>query len=279
MDRLRRALTTRAEEERLKKRDEMIRGKRSRSCEYVTKVVSLPNRNYSLDDFYEICDIIMNFDFYSLCSKNKAVTGRDEEWYLVQNIQNRVFDLFMYLLFEFQNKTGDDKYRFAPIKQVILDFYDVDIDMLSRMESFLDLFENCYEIIEEAIKETFPDTDKIISETTYPQPLDPIKLEFYRNNGNSTSAKNMWNLIMYMYRTKYLRYPTEEPAAHLPSRRRNYIPKPTDKEDVLFNSVVAQSYYGYPTSRGGYGGRKSKKRGYKKRGYKKRSYKKRSCKK
>jgi hypothetical protein len=278
MDRFRSALATRRVNKRLQKRDEMIRGERSRGCEYVTKFVSLPNVNYSLDDFYEICDIIMNFDFYSLCSENKAVTGRDEQWY---RVQNRVFDLFMYLLFEFQNKTGDDKYRFAPIKQVILDFYDVDMLSRSRMESFLDLFENCYEIIEEAIKETFPDTDKIISETTYPQPLTPIKLEFYRNNGNSTSAKNMWNLIMYMYRTKYLRYPTEEPAAHLPSRRRNYIPKPTDKEDVLFNSVVAEFYYGYgyPTSRGGYRGRKSKKRSYKKRNYKKRGYKKRSCKK
>ena len=274
MDKFRSALATRRVNKRLQTREEMIRGERSRSCEYVKKFVSLPNVKYSLDDFYEICDIIMNFDFYSLCSEKKAVTGQDEEWY---RVQNRVFDLFMYLLFEFQNKIGDDKYRFAPIKQVILDFYDV--EMLSRMESFLDLFENCYEIIEEAIKETFPETEKIISETTYPQPLAPIKLEFYRNNGNSTSAKNMWNLIMYMYRTKYLRYPTEEPAAHLPSRRRNFIPKPTDKEDVLFNSVVADSYYGYPTSRGGYGGRKSKKRGYKKRGYKKRSYKKRSCKK
>lgn len=277
MDRLRRALTTHTEKNKLKKRDEMISGKRSRSCEYVKQFVSSPNQNYSFDNFYEICDIIMNFDFYSLCSKERMTIDQEEEeensvffdgpeW---DQVSTRVFQLFMYLLFKFQRNITGDKYRFAPIKEVILEFYGVldNEEMFNRMKSFLDLFENCYKIIEEAIK-GFPDIEKLLTDTS--SPLQDVKMEFFEKNGGKTIANvNMWSLIMYMYKTKYLRYPTEEPAAHLPSRRRNFIPSlPEPGEDILFNSYSAEI-----------GGRKSKKRGYKKRSYKKRSYKKRSYKK
>lgn len=280
MDRLRRALTTRAEEERVKKRYETISGKRSRSCKDVKQFVSLPNRNYSLDDFYEICDIIMNFDFYSLCSKEIMTIDQEEEsvffdgpeWY---QVSTRVFQLFMYLLFEFQRKITGDKYRFAPIKEVILEFYGVfdNEEMINRMKSFLDLFENCYKIIEEALTD-FPDIDKLLTDTSS---LQDVKLEFFKNNGGKTIANvNMWSLIMYMYKTKYLRYPTEEPAAHLPSRRINFIPsRPQPGEDILFNS----QYGGRKSKRGSKKRSSSKKRSYRKRSYRKRSYKKRSCKK
>lgn len=266
MNRFRSALTTHTEERKLKKRDEMIRGLRSRSCEDVKQFVSLPNRNYSLDDFYEICDIIMKFDFYSLCSKERMIIGEEEESVFFNGpewdqVSNRVFQLFRYLLFKFQRNMTGDKYRFAPIKEYILDFSEGinDKEMFDRMKSFLDLFENCYKIIEEALTD-FPDIDKLLADTSS---LQDVKLEFFKNNGGKTIANvNMWSLIMYMYKTKYLRYPTEEPAAHLPSMRRNFIPShPQPGEDLLFNSAEI-------------GGRKSKKRSYKKRSYKKRASKK-----
>lgn len=260
MDRIKRAFT--------------IHGKRSRSCDNVKKFVSLPNKNYSLNDFYEICDIIMTFDFYSLCSNERMINREEEESVFMDGpewdqVSTRVFQLFMYLLFKFQKNMTGDKYRFAPIKEYILEFSEGinDREMFDRMKSFLDLFENCYKIIEEALT-GFPDIEKLLTETY--SPLQDVKLEFFKNNGGKTIANaNMWSLIMYMYKTKYLRYPTEEPAAHLPSRRRNFIPNlPEPGQDILFNSYSAEI-----------GGRKSKKRGYRKRSYKKRSYKKRSYKK